>query len=273
VLSATRRQRYSIVWIKVDLLDLSGIYFSYVPDSKYSFADMARQAIFKLFLENYMSKGRWTSIKEPELQKKWLDELNTILAFANTDAEDSVALMLAWFECKAFGLVEWMGHQRLGFATGGNVRIFRRGTAVEESELEAKRAAQRHLRERLDAIIDADKNSEAVTLFETQMVVKTVISFQEDRFNLDLDLPVEKKIDMQIMSGFESVELNVKLLEIMQKLDLKPSRFRRCKRTKCSIYHYQPTSRPKVYCSLNCSKVDRQWEYDEKKRAERNREG
>lgn len=140
--------------------------------------------------------------------------------------------------------------------TDGLLPVTSRETLLDRKEFFL--ALQSHLRSKLQAIIDAAESDALqepgpfINMAGTREVLvdHTDDSFSE-RFSPDglksghgLDLDNEKILADLIFS------------EIILDGNLKPSRFRRCRR--CKSFFYQYTEKEKTYCSIRCGNADRQ---------------
>lgn len=126
---------------------------------------------------------------------------------------------------------------------------------------------QSHLRSNLDAIIRASNRAENMSVLEMTGTRKVSIDIEQDSFveafspqglssSSELDLATEKSLADLVFA------------DMVQEANLRPSHFRRCERTKCGKFFYQPTEKDKNYCSEKCANADRQYEYRKKQEKE-----
>ena len=122
---------------------------------------------------------------------------------------------------------------------------------------------QKHLQERLDLITDGGAVGNESPLWKSHVVITFSSETMRGRFveKWSLD-PMHHTNDL---TGLLAI-VDMRLLELVHDLELKPQRFRRCDR--CHAVFYQPTERVKNFCSSRCAGTVRQARYTNRKRKE-----
>lgn len=120
------------------------------------------------------------------------------------------------------------------------------GSLKERSE-----AAQAHLRRRLSQVAGETTFGLEETLWK--VTVELHMAPVEDRFIEELSLAESgRKSELGRLEAL----IDLRLIELLRGLDLKPQGFRNCER--CGAVFYQPTRRVKNFCSARCAGTVRQ---------------
>jgi hypothetical protein len=122
---------------------------------------------------------------------------------------------------------------------------------------------QLHLRERLDQITEGGAVGAETPLWKSRVVITFSSETVKGRFVERLSLALAKRTrDLNKLKAI----VDLRLIELVHGLELKPHRFRRCDR--CHAVFYQPTERVKNFCSSRCAGTVRQARYTNRKRKE-----
>jgi hypothetical protein len=214
-----------------------------------------------------MAEKYWKSQKSAdliELNKKNLEGMVSFLnAHIESMGENSLVDLihnLALFQrygTTGFQLLDFTQHyNRLA---GGLASGFSQEAILERKEFFTQ--VQAHLRSRMDMIIAAAKSENRAPLFQIPGIQKISV-YSPALFQKELDLGKDLKDPLED----EKRRVDLRLVDLIWDLDLKPGRFRRC--AKCRKYFYQPTSRERNYCSTRCAVAVRQAEFQKRKKRE-----
>jgi len=192
----------------------------------------------------------WSVPKEPSTAPKLRWQLDAVMAFAKCDlatqASDDQGAKIKTF---AKFLLANDHAAQMGWID----RILNAGTL----------RVQKHLQERLDLITDGGAVGNESPLWKSHVVITFSSETMRGRFveKWSLD-PMHHTNDL---TGLLAI-VDMRLLELVHDLELKPQRFRRCDR--CHAVFYQPTERVKNFCSSRCAGTVRQARYTNRKRKE-----
>jgi hypothetical protein len=133
------------------------------------------------------------------------------------------------------------------------------GRGASEEALEGRKGfleqLQMHLRSRIEEIMRSSKTNTSSPLWQIEGVWEISVSVAADSFMQEF-----RAVDGQDMHKLElesqKRQADIRLAELIRDLELKPSRFRLCKR--CGKFFYQQTAHEKIYCSRRCSNALRQ---------------
>jgi len=114
-------------------------------------------------------------------------------------------------------------------------------------------AMQRHLRERLQKIIEQANGPAEITLWELKGTVKFCVNPLTSQF---FEIFIAETGDKDDPAQFIASLADFQIVQLIKDLGLHLRRFRVCE--KCGAFFYQPTSREKKYCSVNCAGAARQ---------------
>jgi len=123
------------------------------------------------------------------------------------------------------------------------------------------RQVQRHLRKRLHQIAGETTFGVEQSLWKVRASLTFSKAPIEGRYveRLSLD-PAKRTNDLKKLAAV----VDLRLIELVRDLELKPQRFRHCDR--CHVVFYQPTERVKNFCSPRCAGTVRQARYERRKR-------
>jgi hypothetical protein len=122
---------------------------------------------------------------------------------------------------------------------------------------------QQHLRERLDQITFGGAFGAETPLWKSRVVITFSSETVKGRFVEKLSLDLAKRTSH--LNKLKAI-VDLRLIELVRDLELKPQRFRHCDR--CQAVFYQPTERVKNFCSSRCAGTIRQARYTNRKRKE-----
>ncbi len=110
----------------------------------------------------------------------------------------------------------------------------------------------KHLRARLKKTVDNTKMLVEMPLWSIHGSLKLTVEAKLNRFNERFRFPRMKPGDL--LREIKRL-IDLRIIEIIRDLDLKPIRFRQCPR--CGNFFYQPTKKEKNYCSTRCGDAER----------------
>jgi hypothetical protein len=116
---------------------------------------------------------------------------------------------------------------------------------------------QSHLMEKLKKILSAVKTGDQTPILEISGTTVFSAHPAKDRFLLNL-----KEGEEVDSLKKQKARLDLRMLDLVRILGLKPRRFKEC--PQCKHFFYQPGSKEKVYCSQKCSGAHRQKEFQKK---------
>jgi hypothetical protein len=119
---------------------------------------------------------------------------------------------------------------------------------------------QQHLRERLDQITTGGAFGTETPLWKSRVVITFSSETVKGRFVEKLSLDLAKRTSH--LNMLKAI-VDLRLIELVRDLELKPQRFRHCDR--CHTVFYQPTERVKNFCSSRCAGTIRQARYTQRK--------
>ena len=189
----------------------------------------------------------WSVPKEPSTAPKLRWQLDAVMAFAKCDlatqASDDQGAKIKTF---AKFLLANDHAAQMGWID----RILNAGTL----------RVQKHLQERLDLITDGGAVGNETPLWKSRVVITFSSETVKGRFVEKLSLDLAKLTSH--LNKLKAI-VDLRLLELVRHLELKPHRFRRCDR--CHAVFYQPTERVKNFCSSRCAGTVRQARYIKRK--------
>ncbi len=198
-------------------------------------------------------------------------DLNTLFKLLNTDigSMEGDSLRDLIHELAIFQTVEGVYPNLLEFTKhyerlAGKVGF----ESSQEAVLDRKKflaELQAHVRSRVEQIISIADGQKRGVLLEILGTVDVVI--ENDRFweEVKRDVVVTDPLEE------EKVRFDTRLVDLLQHLDLRPSRFRKCVR--CGNYFYQESERERLYCSIKCSAAVRQGKYLASRKQGKKQEG
>ena len=209
----------------------------------------------------------WKSENDPEILRTRQDDLDALIRFLNVDIEHAnenefiqeIVPNYVNFTAKDDSQPTFRrfmcDHNRM-------VGDIKPGTGPEliEEKREAFRQLQIHLTQRVEAIMKTMESGNPDTLLYIERPFSLHIRPSEDRFIEFFD----EDFQPDLVLDEEKERLDLRFIAIIRDLNLKPGRFRKCK--KCGKFYYQPTSRGKNYCSKKCAASIRQARYLKKKK-------
>lgn len=198
------------------------------------------------------------------LDKSWLQErkkeLDSLLTFANSKIEsmEDREIRDLVYSCRLFEEDQaWLSF------------IFRSASKdPDPGDLSMRKGSllelQSHFKEKLQRILWAVKTGNQAPILEITGTMDFSAHPSKDRFLLNLK---EGKETDPLKK--EKARLDLRFLDLMRILGLKPRRFKEC--PECKHIFYQPGSKEKVYCSPKCSGAHRQREFQKSKKKEKRR--
>ena len=111
---------------------------------------------------------------------------------------------------------------------------------------------QRHFCARLKKIVDTSKIFQEMPLWSIHGSLKLTVEAKLNRFNENFRFPKMKSSDL--LKEIKRL-IDLRIIEVIRDLDLKPIRFRQCPR--CGNFFYQPTKKEKNYCTTRCGDAER----------------
>ena len=128
---------------------------------------------------------------------------------------------------------------------------------------------QSHLRSKLEMIISGT-NDIGSALIEIKGTLKLSLGNEPKVFVEEFQLEGVNQ-DFGLDLGHEKLLADLVFSEMIREFDLKPDRFRKCKR--CKKIFYQPTEKKKEFCSTKCGNASRQAEWMKKKKTVKPKRG
>jgi hypothetical protein len=171
-------------------------------------------------------------------------QLDLMLKFANLDLTAISAP--AWKDPIVAGYLEL-----LGIAHDGSTAI-KDATYLEH--------LQAHLRDRLLRIVEDSAQLWEMPQWSLSGRLQLSLHGREGRF-IESFVPHRAASSNDISKARGLTDL--RLYELIRDLSLQPKRFRRC--PQCNALFYQPTARPKEYCSPTCAGTVRQARFRERR--------
>jgi len=137
----------------------------------------------------------------------------------------------------------------------------------ERKELFVK--LQSHLSSKLEAVISGTDDINPVALIEIKGTLKIRAHCIDNGNKIFVEEfhPEEIKRESGLDLKQEKLLADLVLSEMIREFDLKPDRFRKCKR--CENFFYQSTEKKKEYCSTRCGNTFRQKEWVKGKKKEK----
>ena len=212
-----------------------------------------------------MAEKYWKSQKSADLIDLNRKNLEGMVSFLNADIqsmrENSLVDLihnLALFQrygMTGFQLLDFTKHytRLAGELSSGSTQE----AILERKEFFAK--IQTHLKGRVNQIIASAQSGTQSLLFKIPGIQKISV-YSAGQFQREFDLGEDLKDPVED----EKRRADLRLVDLIWDLDLKPGRFRKC--VKCQKYFYQPTSRERNYCSTRCAVAVRQVEFQKKKK-------
>lgn len=198
-------------------------------------------------------------------------DLDTLFKFLNADIDsmDGDSLRDLTHEMAIFYSVEGIHPNLLEFQQhyerlAGKVGFESSPEAVKDRK-KFLTDLQAHARSRVDGIIAIAEGQKSGVLLEMMGTVGVVI--QNDRFWEE----VKSALNVTDPLEEEKLRFDTRLVDLLQRLDLRPSRFRRCVR--CGNYFYQESRKERLYCSIRCSAAVRQGKYLARRRRKEKAKG
>ena len=105
------------------------------------------------------------------------------------------------------------------------------------------------------------------SLIQMQGSRKISIAPEADTFSVGF-WPDDLKEGDQLDLEEEKLYGDLIFSDLIQDLDLKPSRFGICSRSRCNNFFYQYTGKKKEYCSVKCGTAERQSAFQKKEKKE-----
>jgi hypothetical protein len=122
-------------------------------------------------------------------------------------------------------------------------------------------ALQKHIRSRLDGIIENKQMLWEMPLWEVSGSVLLTLHPIKNRFYERFQLRKVKRGNE--INALKKI-MDLWLIEIIRDLDFSPQRFGQCPR--CGGFFYSPTERVRTYCSTRCANAVRQQQFRDGKR-------
>jgi hypothetical protein len=214
--------------------------------------------------EQKLSQGK----NQPKVEKSFLqkrgDELWYFFKFLDSDpAKMGVKELLNWiydyaqFRFEDVGTLPVLSFANLYSTLAGGLL-----SPGPEEHLEPKRQffseLRRHLRSRVETIIDAADSKSKDVLFALEGALEVGIRAGGQDFRIDF-VAADSHPDAELDLEREKRTADEKFIRIVRELGLRPDRFGRCAR--CGNLFYQDTAKKRNYCSRRCAGALRQRRY------------
>lgn len=212
----------------------------------------------------------WRSPKTQMVVNARLKDLNLLLDLANADLNSKDEALLLEFLSRYAELTTSSSAPISGDKVLKNhsdyVQMLLKKDASKEIYLQRECFAaevQLHLAQRIQDVMDASKMLWNMPLWEMNGTIALAVDPISNRFYEGFLFKDEER-EEPVWHSMSLIDL--RLIELIRDLDLKPERFRRCKR--CKRYFYQPTARKKKFCGTECADADRIQRFWDKKRGQ-----